>query len=198
MTEVKGNITVKGGASTDSFVTDAHFTADKNLSFRLGDGDNTITLGDGSVLVTVLGRVQVQTGAGNDLITLDGVAVAGTVDIKTGGGADLLSIEDGSRFVKTFKADMGAGDDTISIAQNTATTVPPQGPVAFTGKATIKAGIGNDTLYLGLDLISMGGDGTSLATFATPTSSIDGGTGLDTYEPGDGQVTGLTLVPNWD
>jgi hypothetical protein len=136
----------------------------------------------------------VQTGAGNDLITLDSVTLDGTADIKTGGGADFLSIEDGSSFAKTFKADMGAGADTISIAQNTGTP----GPVVFTGKATIKAGSGNDSMFLGLDPTTMGGDGTSNATFSDPTSSIDGGTGLDTYEPADGQATGLNQTPNWE
>ena len=65
-------------------------------------------------------------------------------------------------------------------------------PVAaptFVGKVTIKAGSGNDLLTLG----RRAGDGNSLAVFLTAGSSIDGGTGFNTYDSVAGQ--GL-LTPN--
>ena len=191
--EVTGNVTIKGGWFSDSFTADANFKVDKNVSLKLGDGDNVVALGDGTAAVPILGNLQIQTGAGNDRINLSHLTLSGTADLKTGGGADLLSIEDGSSFAKTFKADLGTGDDTISIAQNTGAAGPIPGPVQFTGKAKILAGIGNDTLLLGL-AVGSGGDGTSKAVFTDTTSVLDGGLGLNDFDAASGQFMGVTPI----
>jgi hypothetical protein len=190
--EVTGDVKIKGGWFNDSFVTDANFKADKGVSLKLGDGDNVITIGDGSAAVPVLGKLQIQTGAGGDFITLDHLTLSGAADIKTGGGADTLSIEDASSFALAFKADMGAGNDTISIAQN----IGASGPVTFSGKTTILAGLGNDNLFLGLDQVANGGDPNSRSVFTDPTSVIDGGLGINSYDASTGQTTTVS-TPNW-
>lgn len=187
LTQVKGNITAKGGWFSDTFETNGFFKAGKNLSLTLGGGDNIVTLGDGTAPIAIAGNLSIKGGAGVDTFTLDRVALAGTASFFAYGGADLLSIEDGSTFAKTFSADMSTGDDTISIAL----TVGAPGPVTFAGTAKIQAGVGNDFLLLGVDAGS-GGDANSKAVFNGAGSFIDGGVGFDTFDPSSAQFSGLT------
>jgi hypothetical protein len=187
LTQVLGNITVKGGWFSDTFETNGFFKAGKNVSMTLGGGDNIVRLGDGTAPIAIGGNLSVKGGAGVDEFTFDRVAVTGTAAVLAYGGADLLSIEDGSTFAKTFSADMSTGDDTISIAQK----LGSPGPVTFTGTAKIQAGVGNDFLLLGVD-VGSGGDANSKAVFNGLGSFIDGGIGFDTFDPSSAQFTGLT------
>lgn len=197
LSNVKGNTIVKGGPGADQFETNASFKADKNVSLILFGGENTVTIGDGSAAVAIGGAMSVRTGDGNDTVVLSRVAVTGPASLFTKGGADLLIVEDGSRFQSTFTADVGNGDDVISIAQNTGVPGPPPvpGPVTFVGKATIKAGLGNDILELGLDP-STGGDANSAAVFSNPTSVVDGGLGLNFFDALTSQFLGAAVL-NW-
>jgi hypothetical protein len=192
LSEVKGGVTVKGGWYNDNFEADGNFKVDKNVSLSLNGGDNSVILGDNSSAVTILGNVSIKTGDGNDQVTFDQAAVSGTVAMKLAGGADGLTVEDGSTFAKTFQADLGNGDDTITMAQNPGAA----NPVTFTGKATITAGAGNDTLFLGLDAAD-GGDTNSKVVFMDPTSIVDGGTGLNSFDPSTAQFTPTGVVKNW-
>jgi len=193
LTEVKGNLSVKGAWFTDVFDANSFFRASKNVSLKLGDGDNEVTIGDGGpAVVSILGNLSIQTGAGNDLINLDRLALSGFANLKLSGGADELSIENNSTFSGAFTADMGVGDDFISIAQNTMTS----GAITFTGLVKILAGVGNDTLLLGLDPIGSGGDATSNAIFSNLFSIIDGGIGLNDFDLGASQFSGAD-TPNW-
>jgi hypothetical protein len=99
----------------------------------------------------------------------------------------VLTIDGGATFAATFTADLGTGDDTIAIAQNTGSTAA----VTFTGNAKILAGLGNDTLSLGLD-VGSGGDVNSRAVFNGLTDVIDGGLGIDFFDAASGQFTGAT------
>jgi hypothetical protein len=194
--EVKGNISVKGGWFNDVFKTNGNFKADKNITLNLAGGDNVVAIGDGTGLVTVLGKGSITTGDGNDMVTFDEVTWTGPITLKTGGGADFLSVEDGSTFMSTFTADLGNGDDTISIAQDTAADGSP-GPTTFTGLTKITAGAGNDSLFLGLAQgAPNNGDANSRVVFSTPGSVIDGGLGLDFFDPTSAQFTGAA-TPNW-
>jgi hypothetical protein len=198
--EVKGNITVKGGWFNDVFETNANFKADKNVSLTLNGGNNSVSIGDGTGTAALIGgKVMIKTGNGNDFISFDEATVTGSTAIAAMGGADLLSIEDGTKFSGTFSADMGVGDDTISIAQNTGVPGPPPvpGPVTFTGKAKIVAGAGNDTLFLGV-AVALGGDATSAVVFTDSTSTLDGGLGLNSFDALSAQFSpaGLTFL-NW-
>jgi len=199
LSEVKGTITVKGGFGNDLFETNANFRADKAVNLTLNGGDNTVTVGDGTGALALGGAVTIKAGDGSDTVAFDQVTVTGAVSVATKGGADLLSIEDGSRFVSTFTADLGLGDDTISVAQNPSPPPPatPPGPVTFTGHVKILAGVGNDTLFLGV-----GGDGdtTTSVVFTDPTSTIDGGLDgghpLNSYDPATADTSPVVLL-NW-
>ena len=144
--EVKGNITVKGGWSNDTFDASSQFKA-KNINLMLNGGDNSVTIGDPTAVTTISGTLKIKTASGLDTIALSRVGVAGAASIMTSGGNDVVSIEDNSTFLTTFTADTGTGDDTISIGQN---PTADKGGVFFTGAVKIMAGFGNDTLLLGL------------------------------------------------
>lgn len=191
LTEVKGNLTVRGGWFNDLFETNANFRASKNVTLLLGGGDNEVTVGDGLTRATVRGKLTVKTGNGSDLVTFDGATVSGPTSLSLGGGFDVLTIDGGSTFDQTFKADLGAGDDLIDIASS----IGSSQAVRFSGKATILAGAGNDLLFLGLDP-GAGGDANSKVEFATPGSVIDGGTGLNEFDEFTSQYTGV-IPSNW-
>jgi hypothetical protein len=196
LSEVKGNVTVKGGWFTDVFDANEFFKVGKNLSLTLNGGDNVVNLGNGQGLVAVAGTLTVKGGAGNDLFTLDRVLVTGAATVQTFGGADVLRIETGSTFLGTFSADLGAGDDSIEVAQLTGSTAP----VTFAGRAKILGGLGNDLLLLGFapDLINPpdGGDANSRVVFGGVGSVVDGGLGLNFFDDSTDQSTGVVPV-NW-
>ena len=144
-----------------------------------------VQIGDPAGPVTVAGNFVIQTAGNIDTIDLRAVTVTGNTVISTGGGNDSLTIDDGCAFTSTFTTDLGSGDDTIAIAQDTAQAAP----VTFTGKATINTGAGADTLLLGL----LAGDANSRAVFVAAGSKIDGGTGINSFDDELGQFDGLIL-----
>jgi hypothetical protein len=196
VTEVKGNVTVTGGWFNDQFVANSNFKVGKSLTLNVKGGDNTIAIGDGVTAVTIGGNLKIVGGNGNDTISLDRVTLTGAVPLLGSttilalGGTDLLSIEDGSSFAKTFTADMGAGNDTISIAQNTGAAAA----VTFNGNAKILGGLGNDSLFLGIEPLT--GDANTKVVFSGAINLVDGGAGLDFFDAASGQFTGVTPV-NW-
>jgi hypothetical protein len=189
LSEVKGSVTVKGGWFNDTFETNALFKVGKNLGLSLGGGDNTVSIGDGSAAVAVGGNAKVTAGAGADSVSFDRVAVTGTTGVTTLSGRDYLSIENGSTFTKAFTADLGTGDDEISIAQLTGSAAA----VTFGAKSKIGAGTGNDVLMLGLEnSVAAGGDANSRAAFMGTGHVLDGGLGLNFYDAASGQSSGVT------
>jgi hypothetical protein len=192
VSEVQGSILVKGGWYNDIFDGNSFLKVDQNVALNLGGGDNSVTIGDGTGVALIFGMLSINSGAGDDTITLDDLKLSGSAKINTGAGADTLSIDDGTQFLSTFTADMGAGDDTISVAQDTAAT----SAVTFTGNAKITAGAGNDTLKLGKS-VAAGGTQFTKVVFTDPTSTVDGGLGLNNYNSSTAQVNTFVLI-NWN
>jgi len=194
LSKVAGNVNIKGGWGGGTFnVINDMFKADKNVTVDMGAFSGLVSIGDGTTVADIGGNLAVKGGLGNDRATLTRVKVAGTTTINTGAGADTLEIES-SEFVKAFSADLGNGDDTISIAQFAAAPAP----VNFGAKTTILAGAGNDTLTLGNAPPAAGtGDANSKAVFAV-ASKIDGGTGYNVFDNELGQSSGpVTIALNW-
>jgi hypothetical protein len=190
LSKVKGAVTVVGGWYNDQFVTNGNFEADKSVTLTLNGGENSVTIGDGTAPVAILGGLTIRGGAVADAVALNEVSVGGAALIALGAGADSVAIENGSQFAKAFTADLGTGDDTITVAQNTAPT--STGPTTFTGVAKILGGAGNDTLLLGLDPLA-GGDTNSRAVFTSGLANlVDGGLGLDFFDVASANVTGVT------
>ncbi len=188
LSEVKGNISVTGGWAGGSLILNSFVKADKNVTANLGNFNSIVTIGETGAATAIGGNLSVKSGAGNDSVTLTRVAVAGTTTINTGAGADKLFIETGSTFAKAFSADLGAGDDLISLAQDTGSAAP----VLFNAKTTITAGAGNDTLLLG----RLAGDTNSKAVFA-PGSVIDAGSGFNTFDDELGLFSNTVNLLNW-
>ena len=147
-----------------------------------------MSVGDGSVAVPVGGNLKVTGGAGADSVSFDRVTVTGTTGLTTLAGADYLSIENGSSFAKAFSADLGSGDDEISLAQLTGSS----SAVIFRTKSRIVGGTGNDLLGLGLDSVSSGGDANSRVDFLGIGHFVDGGLGINFYDAASGQSSGVT------
>ncbi len=84
-------------------------------------------------------------------------------------------------------ADLGLGDDTLSIAQNLGSTAS----VGFNSSAVFSLNSGNDTLLLGRSAAA-GGDANSSVFFNAPGSLISGGLGVNTFVLANAQFFGLT------
>jgi hypothetical protein len=199
LSEVKGNVVVRGGGILTSLQSTGQFKADRNVTVTSGDGPTSVTIGDTTAAAAILGNLTIKASGGPATVGLTDLTVGKATRITAGGGVDGLTI-DGSTFQGAFAADLGGGDDTIAIAQATGMAAP----VTFTGRATITAGSGNDTLLLGLATGGPGGDAHSRVVVSAPTSRIDGGTGLNTFDgltpdQSPAQYTGLTVngFMNW-
>jgi hypothetical protein len=176
--EVKGDLVVTGGPQGNTFTTNGHLQADRNLTLSFGDGPDQVAIGDGSATVPILGRLTIGTGAGDDAVTIRGVEVTQRARVSTGAGSDVLTVDLGSKFDGTFFADLGTGDDQVSVAQDTSATAP----VTFVGTAIVLTGAGNDRLLLGLDpAISMNANTAAVFT-ASLANRIDGGAGLNVFD----------------
>ena len=114
--------------------------AKQDLTFKAGNGVNTVTFAD----VDVDASITATFGSGKDVITLSNAT--GSVSIDTGAGNDTLTISElGSTFDTTDKEtasfSLGLGDDTLVIA-----TVLTQNNLD-TG-VTLAGGDGTDTLKI--------------------------------------------------
>ena len=190
--DLKGNVTMTGGAGGDDFMANSLTTFRKNVTMNLGAGGNSIRLGDNSLTTwtQVLGNLQITTGDGGDEIEIRTTKVTGTTRILSGAGADSLLLDRQSSFTGAFHADTGAGDDSIRVAQDDEPGITA--PVTFTGKATILGGNGNDHLELGLSPLA-GGNANTMAVFVAAGSKIDLGAGLNLFDDELGQFSGIAL-----
>src|SRR5262249_3400965 len=107
----------------------------------------------------------IDTGDGNDQVTLALLTVDGAATVKTGNLDDILKVDD-SIFNGLVTVDAGAGNDHLQIE------------TANTGAATTFATSVTVTLGTGDDLVDLGIDVTNVATF-NGAVKVDGGAGLD-------------------
>jgi hypothetical protein len=166
----------------------------KSVSLILAGGNNNVTMGEAAAPLSIGGVFAIRTGDGRDTITLTRVSVVGAASIFTFGGNDLLQIETASSFTSTFLADMGTGNDTISIAQDPTGGV---GEVFFSKSVTIKGNAGDDSLLLGLSNLA-GGDLNSRVRFVAPINIVDGGLGTDTFNVANSQIVGAVTLVGWN
>jgi hypothetical protein len=192
LSEVRGNVAVRGGRLETSFYTDGNFRADRNVTVS-GAPDSSLTSvtigGRPTVPVVIRGNLTESSGNGHLFLGLVNVTVGGATRVTGGAAADFLGVN-GTTFQGAFTANTGAGDDTFNIAQQTFMPAP----VTFGGRAVINAGPGNDTLRLGV-----AGVPNLRADFSVPTSRLNGGTGFNTFFRSTAQFTGLTDADfvNW-
>lgn len=87
-------------SATGIFNYSATFTGTESLSFLLGDGDDTFTIGS----LLGLAALSVSAGQGNDTVTANVQATPCAIDLQGGGGVDVLEVNVGG-FVHTQFAD---------------------------------------------------------------------------------------------
>lgn len=103
-------------------------------------GKTKIATGDKKADISLTGlstgKLQIQTGMSNDLVTLDAVAVAQETNIQLGKGKDVLTVVNGMApgFTGQVKIDLGQDDDTATIT------------AAFANAVTVNGGRGTDSL----------------------------------------------------
>jgi len=110
----------------------------KNVTFNLGDGDNTLDVGAG---LSSTGKLTVTGGTGRDVVTMNGVAgKAATINL--GHGNDDLTLR-GTLFSGAVSINTSSGADVILIDEATA-----GGAATFTNSLTINTGEDNDSVTL--------------------------------------------------
>jgi len=174
----------------------------KNVTFNLGDGNNSlsvgagmnvtgklsITGGTGADVVSLEGSIaksaSISLGLGNDDLSLLGTSFSSAVTINTGAGADLVTIDQTSlglnaNFNNTLTINTGEDNDEVSIRN------------AATKKISVNTGDDDDTVTLesitangaisvqtgaGVDALSL----LSVTQTASGTNTFNVGTGADT------------------
>ena len=176
-------LNVLGGAGDATILMLGAYNVAGDTSFNLGDGSAAVILSSAGAGTDFSGKLSIVTGASTDTVTFTNVQAAKDVTVSTGAGNDVLYIDGQSVVGGAFSANTGAGGDTIDLGRGTGFASPA---VSFNGKVTINAGSGNDTLFLGKS-VGGGGDANSIAVFNVAGSSINGGTGLNEYDDVAGQ-----------
>jgi Ca2+-binding RTX toxin-like protein len=181
---------VYGNAGNDAIT----LNADKSASVYGGLGNDTVT---GVTLGDLGTSFDIRGGAGQDTFTLaltDGSTTSknaltvygGDSAVDTTDGADSITINSGGNVSgATAVVYANAGNDTVSITQNIASTVfgglGDDGVTTSGGVDSILGGAGNDTLNSGTGNDTVDGEaGNDSITVGAGTVSILGGAGLDT------------------
>lgn len=98
-----------------------------------GAGADVVRIGDADSNISTGRLLAIQTGEGDDRVSLKKVDVKGTLSIRTGDGADSVTLDE-VRVRDSIFAMLGAGDDTLRISKTTA------------ARAFLFGGLGTDTL----------------------------------------------------
>lgn len=112
---VTGDVSVKTGSLADSLTINLQgFTAPKSLSVALGDGDNDLTIENG----TLTANLAIAAGTGLDAVVLSGLSINGNSALALGALDNELTIEDGhlAGYLSLLTLD---GDDTLTLGDNT-------------------------------------------------------------------------------
>lgn len=180
-----GGVTVAAGAA---------------LTVNAGNGVNTVVFND----VDVDGSITATFGSGKDVITL--TDATGSVSINTGDGADKVTVSEldskyNSTDKETASINLGAGDDTLTIANALTAANLASGVTLAGGDGTDTLNIDNDE-YLTLfdnstaDVTVSGFEKLALQNGDSGTfdlSKVSGGT-MTTVVLGEGVNTGGALV----
>ena len=200
LSEVGGTVTLNGGPEDDSFWVEGDFKS-KTVTLNLKNGHNYVQLGAVSrPLSTIVGNLKVTAGPGTDSVTVVNARVTGRATIATGAGADELRFQTGATFDGLVNIDLGNGADTFTAGLpvpdpfDPGTPLVPAGPVTFNAKATMKFGVGNDSMALGV-----AGDPDGKVLFGAAGSLVaDGGPNLNLFDDEAGQFdTAKVTTPNF-
>ncbi|MEZ6055712.1 MAG: hypothetical protein R3C01_03315 [Planctomycetaceae bacterium] len=107
-------------------------TFEREVSIKLGDGNDTVGLGD----VVIREGLKIDMGGGNDLFESVSVDITGNLSYKGGSGNDCFALTS-SHVCGNAKLTMGAGNDEIALFD-----------VAVTGRSVFNGGSGADVLTI--------------------------------------------------
>ena len=138
---IVGKLNIDGGSDANTVVVQSSIVG-KDASIKGLAGVDTVTVGtEGKV--TIKGRLIVDTGAGNDTITVNGVdqdvVIARQykdVAVKTGDGDDILTITN-STLLGKLNIDSGKGNDDVTVD-----------PTSISKDVSISTGDGTDGVWL--------------------------------------------------
>ena len=183
--DLKNESFISGGAD-DTVEVIGNYDIEGTAVVETGAGNDTITVGK-----SIKGDAQVDTGAGNDSISLGGL-ISGDIKINTGSGNDSINIA--THITNKAQIQMGTGDDTVNVGTSIGSKVKLDTGAGndqliaheIRSHAIIKMGAGDDTLII---------DRLNLTTSSTTAGEIDMGTGDDTLTI-DGQFAKATKAIN--
>jgi hypothetical protein len=135
---VAGNIKANLMRGNDTILIDEFFSTPGNLEIDMGHGDDRVLFfGPAAGSIKINGNLNIQTGAGNDLVRLNGVTALGNALFDTGTENDWLGAHEllvhGSLGILTR-----AGDDAVSLNRT-----------LVRGVTRISMDDGNDSLQIG-------------------------------------------------
>jgi hypothetical protein len=187
---VKGNATIALGKGTcGATVAAQNATTGPTINGNLkvtasANGAETIHLGAAGTGLTVKKNLTVRSGDRAATITVDDVQVTGATSMYTGAGADLVSIDgaagdNGSTFTGSFSFGSGPGTDTFGINSGLAAGAT----TTFNGTFHASLGSGNDALNLAT---------AGLVNFVTKVPTFDGSSGTNIKTVTKGNLLGET------
>lgn len=171
------NITMNGGIGNDRFTFQGQYSVAGLVNLNFGDGNNLIDLSSSVPTVNFANKIVIKTGNGTDVLKLTGIQTSSDIQFTSLAGSDTIEVDGGSVIGGAFLADIGSGDDVVKLGQATGLATAA---ATFTGKATIKTGVGNDTLFLGLGAT---GDSNSTPVFSAVGSRIELGANFNVLAP---------------
>ncbi|WP_145029989.1 hypothetical protein [Caulifigura coniformis] len=110
----------------------------KNVTFNLGDGDNSLSVGAG---MNVTGKLSVTGGTGDDTVSFEG-SIAKSASISLGLGNDQISLL-GTSFSSSVTINTGAGADLVTIDETSLGV-----DASFNNTLTINTGEDNDEVSI--------------------------------------------------
>jgi hypothetical protein len=176
-TDVAGNVNIVAGgeASIEVGATSPSATSSigGSLTISATGGDAEVSAGGVGFrragTLTVGRNLNIATGNGDDVVTLNLLTVNGSSNVGTGGGADDVVIDD-STFA-AFSLNTGGGDDELKVESISGEAI--DGPITVFGSVNADLGAGNDRLQLGV-----AGDPTRRVRLVR-SSRFNGGSGTD-------------------
>jgi hypothetical protein len=170
---IGGNLSYTGGADTETVML-RNTTVYKNVSVKLGDGNQTIEVGHAAHPTTIYGSLKIAGGAGHDWFAVKATYVGNGMTLQTGADDDEIRLDDVTIAGPT-SINLGAGNDQLLVETVAFDSVTPLSGISnFGGVFKVDAGSGDDTVNLSDDL-----DATTYSRFGAKLSLI-GGLGNDT------------------
>ena len=198
-------VTFNGSTAAFQDIAGLDFTK-LDLKFDLKRGDDLVQVGDGLAQLNAR-SLSIATGAGNDSIRLNALAIAGNTNVTTfqspaENDADDLMFFGISTFTGDLKIRTGGGNDAVTMVRTRGPLGEPPIDQTNVGKRlTVDVGSGDDAVFFDTYVCANAtirlGDGTNQFTSfnGTVTQKLDvrSGKGVDTLTAGGGNYNKIAV-----